>query len=99
MFLSNIPWKSPITWSPFLRISQFCEASPAKTLEAEFLVEAPRRFEVLDSQADRKRPEFHAALLSDGKPPVAARPKLSDPAHGTRGLQPERDGRIRCSAW
>jgi len=25
-------------------------------------------------------------------------PKLSDPAHGTRGLQPERDGRVRCSA-
>ena len=30
---------------------------------------------------------------------VAERPKLSDPAHGTRGLQPERDGRVRCSAW
>ena len=30
---------------------------------------------------------------------LAERPKLSDPAHGTRGLQPERDGRVRCSAW
>jgi hypothetical protein len=27
------------------------------------------------------------------------RPKLSDPASGTRGLQPQRDGRVRCSAW
>jgi hypothetical protein len=27
------------------------------------------------------------------------RPKLSDPAHGTLRLQPERDGRVRCSAW
>ena len=27
------------------------------------------------------------------------RPKLSDPARGTRGLQPERDGRVRCSAF
>jgi len=27
------------------------------------------------------------------------RPKLSDPARGTRGLQPERDGRVRWSAW
>jgi len=26
-------------------------------------------------------------------------PKLSDPAHGTRGLQPQRDGRVRCSTW
>ena len=26
------------------------------------------------------------------------RQKLSDPALGTRGLQPERDGRVRCSA-
>src|SRR5438128_9284047 len=25
--------------------------------------------------------------------------KLSDPAHETRGLQPERNGRVRCSAW
>ena len=25
--------------------------------------------------------------------------ELSDPARGTRGLQPERDGRVRCSAW
>ena len=23
-------------------------------------------------------------------------PKLNDPAHRTRGLQPERDGRVRC---
>jgi len=29
---------------------------------------------------------------------VAYRPKLSDPAHGTRGLQPERDGRVRGRA-
>lgn len=29
----------------------------------------------------------------------AERPKLSDPAHGSRGLQPERGGRVRCSAW
>jgi hypothetical protein len=29
---------------------------------------------------------------------LAERPKLSDPAHGTRGLQPKRDGRVRCSA-
>src|SRR5438552_5444284 len=28
----------------------------------------------------------------------AERPKLSDPAHGTRGLQPQRTGRVRCSA-
>ncbi len=33
-------------------------------------------------------------MLSD-----AQRPKLSDPARETRGLQPERDGRVRCSAW
>ena len=26
------------------------------------------------------------------------RPKLSDPAHGTQRLQPEREGRVRCSA-
>ena len=25
------------------------------------------------------------------------RPKVSDPAHRTCGLQPERDGRVRCS--
>jgi hypothetical protein len=25
--------------------------------------------------------------------------KLSDPTHGTHGLQPERDGRVRWSAW
>jgi len=30
---------------------------------------------------------------------ASKRPKLSDPAHGTRELQPERDGRVRCSAW
>src|SRR5438034_5621351 len=29
---------------------------------------------------------------------VAYRPKLSDPAHRTHGLQPECDGRVRCSA-
>ena len=29
----------------------------------------------------------------------AERPKLSDPARGTRELQPERDGRVSCSAW
>jgi hypothetical protein len=29
---------------------------------------------------------------------AAERPKLSDPAHGTPRLQPERDGRVRCSA-
>jgi len=27
------------------------------------------------------------------------RPKLSDPAHEGVRLQPERDGRVRCSAW
>ncbi len=27
------------------------------------------------------------------------RPKLSDPAHEGVGLQLERDGRVRCSAW
>src|SRR5207247_5005512 len=26
-------------------------------------------------------------------------PKLSDPAHDELRLQPERDGRVRCSAW
>ena len=25
------------------------------------------------------------------------RPKVSDPAHGKRGLQPEGDGQVRCS--
>jgi len=25
--------------------------------------------------------------------------KFSDPAHEMRGLQPRRDGRVRCSAW
>ena len=30
---------------------------------------------------------------------LAERPKLSDPARGARGLQPERAGRVRCSAW
>ena len=29
---------------------------------------------------------------------AAERPKLSDPARGRFGLQPPRDGRIRCSA-
>ena len=29
----------------------------------------------------------------------AERPKLSDPAHEGVRLQPERDGRVRCSAW
>ena len=29
----------------------------------------------------------------------AKRPKLSDPVRGRRGLQPERDGRVHCSAW
>lgn len=24
---------------------------------------------------------------------------FSAPAHGTHGLQPEQDGRVRCSAW
>src|SRR4051812_425865 len=27
------------------------------------------------------------------------RPKLSDPTRERRGLQPKRDGRVRCSAW
>ena len=36
-------------------------------------------------------------LLDNFKP--YQRPKLSDPAHGTPRLQPERDGRVRCSAW
>src|SRR5882724_7522626 len=27
------------------------------------------------------------------------RHKLSDPARGTHGLQPERGGRVNCSAW
>jgi len=26
-------------------------------------------------------------------------PELSDPARGTRGLQPRRSRRVRCSAW
>ena len=30
---------------------------------------------------------------------TAERPKLSDPAHEGVRLQPERDGRVRCSAW
>src|SRR2546426_4353563 len=29
----------------------------------------------------------------------AERPKLSDPAHRTHGLQPRRSRRVRCSAW
>ena len=29
----------------------------------------------------------------------AERPKLGDPAHEGVGLQPGRDGRVRCSAW
>ena len=36
MFLSNIPWNNPITWLPFFRISQFCAASPAKTVNPNF---------------------------------------------------------------
>lgn len=30
---------------------------------------------------------------------VVQRPKLSDPAHGTRGLQTTTSCRVRCSAW
>src|SRR5216117_3251944 len=43
-----------------------------------------------------------SAMLSSApyKPITAAeRTKLSDPARRTRGLQPERGGRVRCSAW
>src|SRR5437879_2100376 len=29
----------------------------------------------------------------------AQRPKFSDPAHETRGLQPRRSRRVRCSVW
>ena len=36
MFFSNIPWKSPITRSPFFRISHFCAALPPKTLKPSF---------------------------------------------------------------
>ena len=36
MFFSNIPWNKPMTWSPFLRISQFCEASPPETVKPNF---------------------------------------------------------------
>src|SRR5712692_5092044 len=30
---------------------------------------------------------------------IRPRPKPSDPAHESVGLQPGRDGRVRCSAW
>ncbi|WP_199826028.1 MULTISPECIES: hypothetical protein [unclassified Streptomyces] len=36
MFFSNMPWNSPITWSPFLRISQFCAGSPPKAVKPSF---------------------------------------------------------------
>ncbi len=39
------------------------------------------------------------ALLLNLEIGPAERPKLSDPARGRHGLQPERDGRFRCSAW
>ena len=37
---------------------------PGEGLESELLVEAPRSLNVLDRQADRKRAEIHAFLLS-----------------------------------
>jgi hypothetical protein len=33
MFFSNMPWNSPITCSPFFRISQLCSALPPKTVK------------------------------------------------------------------
>ena len=44
-------------------------------------------------------PRHDASLQANSSEVDAQRLKLSDPAHGTRGLQPERDGRVRCSAW
>lgn len=39
------------------------------------------------------------ALQRSAKYLARERPKLSDPAHERVGLQPERDGRVRCSPW
>jgi hypothetical protein len=52
----------------------------------------PPHFEHFESACMKKLPE----CLGDRA--AAERPKLSDPARGTRGWQPERDGWIRCSA-
>src|ERR1043166_2924122 len=41
---------------------------------------------------------FHVAFEPNA-PWAAQRPKLSGPARGTRGMKPERDGRVRWSAW
>jgi hypothetical protein len=31
-----MPWNSPMAWSPFFMISQFCDWSPAKTVKPSF---------------------------------------------------------------
>jgi len=54
---------------------------------------APPHFEHFDFACMKKLPE----CLGDRA--AAERPKLSDAARGTRGWQPARDGRVRCSAW
>jgi hypothetical protein len=36
MFLSNMPWNKPMTWSPFFMISQFCAWLPANTEKPNF---------------------------------------------------------------
>jgi hypothetical protein len=53
------------------------------------------------SKRCRHRPKLLYSLRSEKRKRAhdAERPKLSDPARGRRGLQPERDGRVRCSAW
>src|SRR2546421_11497106 len=49
----------------------------------------------------KKRPQmrFERMMLCCERIRCRQRPKLSDPANGTRELQSERDGWVRWSAW
>ena len=58
------PLKQPDRVIAVLQDQPVLRGIPGEDLETELLVEAPRSLEILDRQADRKRAEFHALLLS-----------------------------------
>ncbi len=58
------PLKKPDRVIAVLQDQPVLRCIPGEDLETELLVEPPRSLEILDSQADRERAEFHALPLS-----------------------------------
>src|SRR5206468_4539096 len=80
--------KKPDGVIPVLQDQPVLRSISCEGLEAKLLIEAPRRFQILDCQADRKRPEFHAVPLSLGKPTAAAGQARCKASPTTAGVAP-----------